>query len=152
VTATRVNQQTFGIASNTYTMPGITSGASRASQSGPLQLPTTDSFGNLASDNGATFIAIARAQAGIAVAMAMSPPTLAYGEKMGIRVGWGGFNSSGGVSNALGLNAAGVLAENTFSKNDRLTVDLGVGFGNSQFMGYRQNAVVGGRAGAQLTW
>jgi hypothetical protein len=77
---------------------------------------------------------------------------LAYGEKVGVRVGWGGFNGSGGLANAVGFNAAGVLAENTFSKHDRLMIDLGVGLGTSQFMGYRQNSVVGGRAGAQFTW
>jgi hypothetical protein len=47
-TATRANQQVFGTASNTYTMAGITSGASRAAQSGPLQLVTSDASGNLA--------------------------------------------------------------------------------------------------------
>ena len=151
-TTTRANQQTFGTTNNNYTMPGITSGSSRSAQSGLLQLPTTDALGNLASDGGATFMAIARVQAGVAVAMAMAPPTLAHGEKVGIRVGWGGFNSYGGMSNALGVNAAGVVAENTFSKSDRLTVDLGVGLGTSQFMGYRESSVVGGRAGVQLTW
>jgi hypothetical protein len=151
-TTTRANQQAFGTANNNYTMPGITSASSRANQTGSLQLATTDAFGNLASDGGATFMAIARAQAGVAVAMAMSPPVLAHGEKIGVRVGWGGFNSYGGASNAYGVNAAGVLAENMFSKHDRLTVDLGLGVGSSQFMGYRESAVVGGRAGAQLTW
>ena len=96
-TTTRANQQTFGTTNNNYTMPGITSASSRANQTGLLQLPTTDALGNLASDGGATFMAIARVQAGVAVAMAMAPPTLAHGEKMGVRVGWGGFNSYGGL-------------------------------------------------------
>jgi autotransporter adhesin len=47
-TATRANQQVFGTASNTYTAPGITSGASKAAQSGPTQIVTTDANGNLA--------------------------------------------------------------------------------------------------------
>ena len=46
-TATRPNQQVFGTASNTYTAPGITSAASKAAQSGPLQVVTTDAAGNL---------------------------------------------------------------------------------------------------------
>ena len=131
-------------------MPGITSQGSRAAQSGPLQVAITDSAGNMASDGGAIFMAIARAQAGVAVSMATAPPSLARGEKMGVRMGWGGFNSYGGASHAWGVSAAGLLAENTFSKNDRLTIDAGVGLGYSQFMGYRENAVVGGRAGLQL--
>jgi hypothetical protein len=47
-TATRSNQQVFGTAGNTYTMSGITSGASRAAQSGPTQIVTSDATGNLA--------------------------------------------------------------------------------------------------------
>src|SRR5690606_2734292 len=41
-------QQTFGTATNTYTMPGITSAASTAAQSGPIGIVTSDSSGNLA--------------------------------------------------------------------------------------------------------
>jgi autotransporter adhesin len=47
-TVTRANQQMFGTAANTYTMPGITSAASRAAQSGPTQVVTSDAGGNLA--------------------------------------------------------------------------------------------------------
>ena len=53
--ATRDNQVVIGTASNTYTAPGITSAASRAAQSGPVQVVTTDANGNLASDGGAVF-------------------------------------------------------------------------------------------------
>lgn len=42
----------FGTASNTYTMPGIISDASRAAQTGPLELVTSDANGNLATDGG----------------------------------------------------------------------------------------------------
>jgi TolA-binding protein len=38
----------FGTASNTYTMSGIASNASRSAQSGPTQIVTSDSGGNLA--------------------------------------------------------------------------------------------------------
>src|SRR5207245_5429474 len=44
---TRANQQVFGTATNTYTMPGIASGASQSTQSGPTQFVTTDAAGNL---------------------------------------------------------------------------------------------------------
>jgi hypothetical protein len=45
-----------------------------------------------------------------------------------------------------------VVAESIFSQNDRLTFDGGIGFGYSEFMGYKENAVVGGRAGMQFAW
>lgn len=147
-TATRTNQQVFGTTSNTYTMPGITSSASRANQTGLLQLPTTDAAGNLASDGGETFKAIAKLRAGVALSLAATPAVLMHGEKFGMRLGWGTFNGA----NALGFSVTGVLAENLVSKHDRLTLDGGVGFGFGDFMGYRENSVVGGRAGVQLTW
>lgn len=146
--ATRPDQQTFGTRSNTYTMPGITSPASRATQSGLLQLPTTDAAGNLASDGGATFKAISRLRAGVALSLSATPPVLAHGEKFGMRFGWGTFDGA----NAVGMSVIGVLAEGIFSKSDRLALDGGVGFGFGSFMGYRESAVVGGRAGVQLTW
>jgi trimeric autotransporter adhesin len=52
-TVTRANQQVFGTASNTYTMSGITSASSRAAQSGPVQIVTSDSGGNLATSTAA---------------------------------------------------------------------------------------------------
>ena len=47
-TTGRVNQQVFGTATNTYTMPGVTSAASLAAQAGPLSVVTSDGAGNLA--------------------------------------------------------------------------------------------------------
>ena len=47
-TATRANQQMFGTASNTYTMAGIATAASRAAQVGPTSIVTADNAGNLA--------------------------------------------------------------------------------------------------------
>jgi autotransporter adhesin len=46
--AARANQQVFGTAANTYTMAGIESAASKAAQTGPTQIVTSDSGGNLA--------------------------------------------------------------------------------------------------------
>jgi len=46
--ATAANQMALGTASNTYRMPGITSAASLAAQSGPTSFVTTDGSGNLA--------------------------------------------------------------------------------------------------------
>jgi hypothetical protein len=50
--ALRANQQSFGTAVNTYTMAGITSAASLAAQSGPVQFVTSDANGNLATTSG----------------------------------------------------------------------------------------------------
>ena len=44
----RAGQMAFGTAANSYTMPGITSLASRAAQSGPVEIVTSDANGNLA--------------------------------------------------------------------------------------------------------
>ena len=52
--ATAANQMAFGTASNTYRMPGITSAASLAAQSGPTSFVTTDANGNLAATSSAT--------------------------------------------------------------------------------------------------
>ena len=147
-TVTRINQQVFGTTDNTYTMPGITSAQSKRTQRGLLQLPTTDSLGNLASDGGATFRAIARLRAGVALSLAVTPPILQRGEKFGMSVGWGGFDGA----NALGVAVMGVLAEGVLSDHDRLSVQGGFGVGYGQFMGYHENIVSGGRAGLQLTW
>jgi trimeric autotransporter adhesin len=48
-TTTRAGQVMIGTSTNTYTMPGVTSSASRAAQSGPTQVLTTDAAGNIAS-------------------------------------------------------------------------------------------------------
>ncbi|HSD91535.1 MAG TPA: hypothetical protein VLB11_00720, partial [Methyloceanibacter sp.] len=47
-TTTRINQQVFGTASNTYTMPGITSDQSRNAQGAPTRIVTTNDNGDLA--------------------------------------------------------------------------------------------------------
>ena len=47
-TTSRAGQMAFGTAGNTYSMSGVTSAASRAAQSGPVELVTADASGNLA--------------------------------------------------------------------------------------------------------
>src|SRR5262249_56665972 len=49
--ATAANQMAFGTALNTYRLPGITSAASLAAQSGPTSFVSTDAGGNLAATN-----------------------------------------------------------------------------------------------------
>ncbi len=50
-TTTRSNQVMIGTASNTYTLAGVDSAASRAAQSGPTRLLTTDASGNIATSD-----------------------------------------------------------------------------------------------------
>jgi trimeric autotransporter adhesin len=86
-TTTRASQVMIGTSTNTYSMPGVTSAASRAAQSGPTQVLTTDAAGNIATANvdiGRIGSDISRlrgdvsslrkeARQGIAAAMAMTP-------------------------------------------------------------------------------
>jgi hypothetical protein len=76
---------------------------------------------------------------GIAIAMALAPPTFQPGQTFAMRAGWGNFDGS----NALAVSAAGLVGK--FSGGQ--TVVLDVGFGG----GTRQN-VYGGRAGLTLGW
>src|SRR6516165_4660343 len=52
-TATAPNQMAFGTASNTYVAPGITSAASKAAQSGPVEIVTSDAGGHLGTNTAA---------------------------------------------------------------------------------------------------
>ena len=139
----------FGTSNNTYTTPGITSELSKSRQSGPLQLITTDTNGNLAADGGAVFKGLAKAQAGIAMALALEAPSLAGAENFGMRVGWGNYD---GEANGIALNAIGVLCRNCLAAGDRIALDGGVAMGTSQFMTYSSGSVISGRAGLQWTW
>jgi autotransporter adhesin len=116
--ATRANQQVFGTSSNTYTLPGVTSAASLAAQSGPTQVVTTDASGNL----GATLISnlglgtatdvsalsasldqltrrVNKTFTGVAMAFAMSGvPSLLATEKFALSANWGTFQGENGAA------------------------------------------------------
>lgn len=153
-TTTRANQQAFGTTSNTYTMSGIASAASKAAQSGPTQLVTSDSAGNLATTTLAD-LGIAstsalgtinrrlddlaarsnRASNGIAMAFAMAGvPTLLPGETLAMTMNYGTFEGASG----LALNAALRL-------NDTLQVTGGIGYGVDE-------QIAGGRVGLRMAW
>jgi autotransporter adhesin len=159
--ATRANQQAFGTAGNTYTMPGITSAASRSAQSGPTQIVTSDAGGNLATttlaglglasmgDINAINSQLAginarlddltarsnKANTGVAMAFAMAGvPTLMPNESFAITMNWGTFQSA----NGLALNAAVRL-------DNHVQVNAGFGYGADQNL-------VGGRVGLRLGW
>ncbi|MGN6095257.1 MAG: hypothetical protein ACTHP8_03380 [Bosea sp. (in: a-proteobacteria)] len=84
--ASRPRQIAIGTAASTYTLPGLSSAASRSTQSGPTQIVTTDAAGNLAAmpidlagldqriDGLAVYARDSRREArqGVAAAMAMT--------------------------------------------------------------------------------
>lgn len=84
--------------------------------------------------------AVADNSEGVAMALAMDAPDFAGQESFGVKANWRQFKGE----HAFALSAAGVIGRNVFSPRDRLTVDVGVGFGT------RGN--VGTRAGGQITW
>jgi len=145
--ATRANQMVYGTDTETHTMPGITSAASRSAQSGPLELVTSDAMGNLATDGGEWFGRV-RANAddiddnseGIAMAMSIQDPDLVGDERLGLKVGWGTFSGE----NAMGVAASGVLVPD-IGAGIRLGLAGGAAFGLSR-------GGIGGRAGLQLSW
>ena len=145
-TTDRDYQMVFGTSENTYTMRGLTSDASRAAQSGPLEMVTTDAAGNLASDGGALTNRLDdqnrrldEQRDGIAIALAVVNPDLKGSEKFGVALNMGYFDSS----TAMGATALGVVDPDFFGT--RLTVGAGVGYG------FRENEW-GGRVGVQFAW
>ncbi len=146
------NQMVFGTANHTYTMPGITSSLSRARQSGPLEVVTTDANGNLASDQGATFEQIAENKQGIAMAIAMENPDLVGMESFGVAANWGHFDGA----NAIGISAMGVLSRDVFMDGTGTRLSVSGSFGYSpddeQLFGQEADESFAGRAGLQLTW
>jgi len=158
---TRANQHVYGTASNTYTMPGITSVASAAAQTGPVQVVTSDGGGNLATSSLAG-LGIAttsdisninsrlssmngqiddlynrsnKAYSGIAMAFAMAGvPTLLPHEKLAATLNYGTFQGQSG----LAINAA-------FRLNQDMQLTAGIGYGMNE-------NIAGGRVGLRVAW
>ena len=148
--ASQTQQQVFGTQANTYTTPGITSSLSKVRQIGPLEVPTSDTFGNLATDGGLIFEALSANQAGIAISMALEMPSLQAGETFGMSFNWGAFEHS----QALGFSAMGVVAKDVFGGSNRIALTGGVGFSVKEktFGGRDTSHISGGRVGAQFSW
>lgn len=153
--ATRANQQVLGTTSNTYTTPGITSAASRAAQSGPTQIVTSDAGGNLATATPADLGLASmgdinainsqlgtinarlddlssrsnRAYSGVAMAMALTGGYLPEHKKFAIAVNYGTFERQ---------NAAALSSYFRLNETVVLSGGLSYGFEQRQF---------GGRAG-----
>lgn len=135
-------------------MAGITSAASRAAQTGPTQLVTTDANGNLAAagfsatdistlqtnvstlqGNVATLQSQMRqAFEGTAMAIAMGGSALPGDKRFAISTNWGTFR---------GENAAAVLAQARVTDN--------IVFNGGLALGFAQGGV-GGRAGMTFAW
>jgi hypothetical protein len=142
-------------------MPGITSPASNAAQSGPLQIVTSDSSGNLATNTAAGLglasisdINAINSQLGVintrlndldsrttkalnGVAMAFAAagvPWLQQNERVAVSANYGGFQGT----NAVALNAAVRLA-------DHWQAEGGIAYGAN-------GGGVGGRAGLRWGW
>ena len=148
--ATLTQQQVFGTQFNTYTTPGITSSLSRARQTGPTELATSDTAGNLATDGGQVFDTLSKNQAGIAIAMAMVNPSLNADETFGIAIHWGRFEHS----EAIAAAAMGVVNRDVFGGGERLAItgSIGISLREQSFGGRKPDNVSGGRVGLQLTW
>jgi hypothetical protein len=151
---TAPNQMAFGTASSTYVAPGITSGASKAAQSGPLQIVTSDAGGNLAT-NTAAGLGLAsltdinsvnarisdldgratKALNGVSMAFAMAgTPWLLPAERFAVAMDWGTFQGT----NAVALNGAFRLSTNVQASG-------GLAYGAN-------GGGVGGRAGVRVGW
>jgi hypothetical protein len=157
-TTGRVNQQVFGTATNTYTMPGVTSAASLAAQAGPLSVVTSDGAGNLATLSSASIASatsvaaldgrvsnlesnvktlnydVRKAFEGAAVAIAMGGSALPDNKKFAISANWGNFS---------GENAFGGVAQLRISNNFVANAAIGAGFARGG---------VGGRVGGTFAW
>jgi len=165
----RKNQFKLGQDDHTYTLPGITSDASKAAQedsgSGEIEIVTTDQQGDLAtismSDIGASQQQVDQNTAdiadnrddidtntqGVAIAIAMEGPDLAGNETFAVAANWGTFE---GV-NAFAASATGVLSQDVFADGSgvRLSASGGIGYSPSQD---GADDSVAARAGVQLSW
>ncbi|WP_425283539.1 hypothetical protein [Methyloceanibacter superfactus] len=153
-TTTRANQQVFGTASNSYTMPGLTSSHSKSVQGSPTHIVTSNASGDLAAYTPSQLGLATQSQIdalgrrdqalteGLAAVASMAQPILLPGQHFAVRAGWGGFDDA----NAVSFTAAGVLATNLLSSGfGSLVADAGLGVGTNE-------GEVAGRAGLTFGW
>jgi hypothetical protein len=145
--ATANNQFMMGTATNTYTAPGITSAASKAAQSGPLQLVTSDSGGNLATETPNSIVTgtpafqnlqnqVQQNAGGVALAIALGggPAILPDCKQLAVTASCGTFAGE----TAFGASGVWRVSDNVF---------LNGGVGAAVLQG-----TVGGRAGVTVAW
>lgn len=141
--ATRPRQVAIGTAASSYTLPGLTSAASRAAQSGPTQVVTTDAAGNLAAlpidlagldqriDGVAAYAREGRREArqGIAAAMAMTAASMP--SRPG-KTSW-----SGNTATYKGEWAAGFAMAHRLDVAIPVAINAGVSLTGNNFGGAR---------------
>lgn len=142
VNTTREDQMMFGNTTNTYTTPGITSAASTAAQTGPVELVTSDAGGNLATMDPATLGIASTTDAdrnteGVAMAMALSgiPNILPDDATIGLSVNWGNFDGE----NAVAFGGTARVTDHVF-------------FNGGGAVGSGGQNPHGGRAGVTIAW
>lgn len=140
----------FGTLSNTYVLPGVTSAASTAAQSGPLYVVTSDGSGRLAAMDIASLgtggvpglqgqldalrVRDDALAEGIAMSFALDVPDLSPSRNIAITANWGHFDEQNGV-------AAGFAAR--INRNVSLNGGVAAGLNDGQ---------VGGKAGLRFEW
>jgi autotransporter adhesin len=143
--ATRANQQVFGTATNTYTMPGITSAASLATQTGTVSFVTTDPNGNLAAGPSVNSlfgnigvlsnrIHDVRQEARGGVGLAIATGQIRYDDtpgKVSIGVGGGVFEDEGGLAGGIGFTSPNGRFRGNISAGGTTNGDFGGGAGIS---------------------
>jgi hypothetical protein len=137
----------LGTATNTITAPGITSAASRAAQTGPVLIVTSDAGGNLAAvspdeivTGSAAFQGLASSveknSEGVAMALAMTGTgsILPEGKDFAISANIGTFEGEG----AMAFGGVARLSDSFFASG-------GLGLGTNE-------GTTGGRAGVTYAW
>jgi trimeric autotransporter adhesin len=148
-TATAPNQMVLGTTVNTCTAPGITSAASLAAQSGPVQVVTSDAGGNLATDHGFLFNSINRLNgkvqdlgAGVAIASSLSTPDRTGSQTWAVALNWSGFEGF----NAMSGSAIAAIAHDMFFPGDMISLagSAGGSFERNQVAGRVSLQIAGG--------
>lgn len=141
--ATRPRQVAIGTAASTYSLPGLTSMASRSAQSGPTQVVTTDAAGNLAAlpidlagldqriDGVAAYAREGRREARQGIAAAMAMTAAAMPSRPG-RTSW-----SGNTATYKGEWAAGFAVAHRLDVAMPVAINAGVSLTGNSFGGAR---------------
>lgn len=141
--ASRRRQVALGTAASTYSLPGLTSAASRAAQSGPTQVVTTDAAGNLAAlpidlagldqriDGVAAYAREGRREARQGIAAAMAMTAAAMPSRPG-KTSW-----SGNTATYKGEWAAGFAVAHRLDVAIPFAINAGVSLTGNSFGGAR---------------
>lgn len=141
--ASRPRQVAIGTAASTYSLPGLTSVASRAAQGGPTQVVTTDAAGNLAAlpidlagldqriDGVAAYAREGRREARQGIAAAMAMTAAAMPSRPG-KTSW-----SGNTATYKGEWAAGFAVAHRLDVAIPIAINAGASLSGNSFAGAR---------------